>query len=180
MSKSSCTDRVRDVYPTKLDRYTIYYRSTRSYIWSIYDRFSTAYLLDRYSNVFDMWVGSPSHADQGRPFRPHPITHADRARPVPDRLIELIWSAVRKQHKKFNKSGTHNQHRILRVHLMMMIIDVSTLTSLHTGYHILEILENIRKKNKKDLDISLKKLAREFLKLSLGYIAIYLYHMQYG
>jgi hypothetical protein len=83
---------IPDVNPTKLDRYTIYSRSTRSSTRSLYDRFSNLNLLDCYSIFLTrqkIRVGSQSHADQGRPLRSPPITHADRARPVPDRLIVL-------------------------------------------------------------------------------------------
>jgi len=61
-------------------------------------RVSTAWLLDRnsnFSNVKNIRIESPSHADQGRPSRPLTITHTDRATIVPKCLIWLdrLWSS---------------------------------------------------------------------------------------
>ena len=50
----SGTDRVKMFNPTKLDRYTKASRSTRYSARPIHDRFSTAWLINRYSNCFDM------------------------------------------------------------------------------------------------------------------------------
>ena len=83
-------------YWTKLDCYTIYSRS----LDLLLDHYTIAsrHLSTRSLHVKKIRVGSPSHADQAKPPQPLPITHADRARLVPDRLIELIWLAVRSQH----------------------------------------------------------------------------------
>ncbi|KAH3715150.1 hypothetical protein DPMN_057856 [Dreissena polymorpha] len=53
------------------------------------ERFSIHFLLDRYSIFFDMSKISGRKPDQCRPTRPPPVTHADRTRPVPDRLVGL-------------------------------------------------------------------------------------------
>ena len=65
---------------------------TRSRIasWPLLDRLATRSLLVLFFwHVKSIRVGSPSDAEQGRPFWQIPITHTDRARPVPDCLIEL-------------------------------------------------------------------------------------------
>jgi hypothetical protein len=52
---------------TTVDRYTIYSRSTRSSTRSLYDCFPTAYLLDRYSNFFDISKNSGRKPEPCRP-----------------------------------------------------------------------------------------------------------------
>ncbi|KAH3739587.1 hypothetical protein DPMN_046241 [Dreissena polymorpha] len=50
------------------------------------ERFSIHFLLDRYSIFFDMSKKSGRKPDQ---CRPPPTTHADRTRPMHDRLVGL-------------------------------------------------------------------------------------------
>ena len=94
----SGTDLVNNFNPTKLDRYTNASPSTRYLTWQIHDRSSNSsrwdWLLDCFWHVKNYRTGSPSDADQERPSRYIPITRIDRARPIPDCLIELIESAV--------------------------------------------------------------------------------------
>ncbi|KAH3696621.1 hypothetical protein DPMN_084097 [Dreissena polymorpha] len=53
------------------------------------ERFSIHFLLDRYSIFLICQKLSGRKPDQCRPTLPPPTTHADRTRPVPDRLIGL-------------------------------------------------------------------------------------------
>ncbi|KAH3734741.1 hypothetical protein DPMN_041186 [Dreissena polymorpha] len=53
------------------------------------ERFSIHFLLDRYSIFLTCQKISGRKPDQCRPTRPPPTTHADRTRPVPDRLVGL-------------------------------------------------------------------------------------------
>ena len=59
---------------------------------SLLDRFSSAsrwaWLLYPTRHVKNIRVGRPSDADQDIPSRPLPITHTDRARPVPGYLMQ--------------------------------------------------------------------------------------------
>ncbi|KAH3838135.1 hypothetical protein DPMN_111541 [Dreissena polymorpha] len=53
------------------------------------ERYSINFLLDRYSIFLTRQKISGRKPDLCRPTRPPPITHADRTRPVPDRLVGL-------------------------------------------------------------------------------------------
>ncbi|KAH3704841.1 hypothetical protein DPMN_079902 [Dreissena polymorpha] len=53
------------------------------------ERFSIHFLLDRYLIFLTCQKISGRKPDQCQPTRPPPTTHADRTRPVPDRLVGL-------------------------------------------------------------------------------------------
>jgi hypothetical protein len=97
-----------------LDHPNLYASHTRLQLdWSLLDRLSTRSLLKFFWHVKKIRVGSPSHADQGRPL---PITHADRARPVPDRLIVLdrVY-LIGGENTAFYCSGRSNLNRFFSI-----------------------------------------------------------------
>jgi len=79
-----------------LDKYTIASRA-------LLERLATRSLLEYFWHVEKNRIGSPSDADQCRSSRPLPITHTDRARPVPDCLIGL---------DRVDRIGNGSLHRI--------------------------------------------------------------------
>jgi len=92
----SGTDLVNNFNPTKLDRYTNVSPSTRYLTWQIHDRSSNSFRWDWLLDPTRLFLTcqklshrEPEWCRPRKTFQPIPITQIDRARPIPECLIEL-------------------------------------------------------------------------------------------